>query len=112
MDRCPAAEQLREVLEGHLSEADRDPLARHGDDCGPLWFACVGLIDMRAQAAMPSALRSDTPRYVSAQPEWPEAVAQTERWAILFGVEGRRFPNRVPAVSLPPPATRLGRQRD
>src|SRR5689334_8460562 len=34
MDRCPASEQLRQLLEDHLSEADRDPVARHVDQCG------------------------------------------------------------------------------
>jgi urea transport system substrate-binding protein len=51
MDRCPAAEELRELLEGRLSEADRAPLARHVDDCGH----CQQRLDqLTAAAASPT----------------------------------------------------------
>jgi hypothetical protein len=67
-----------------------------------------GHIDRKAQANLRNLLRSATPKYVSAQPEWPVAVAQTERLAILFGVGVRRFPNGVPVEPLPLGTPKVG----
>jgi hypothetical protein len=58
MDRCPDPEQLRGLLEDHLSEAERGPLARHVDDCRP----CQERLE-RLTAAAPVPNLPDSPSW-------------------------------------------------